>query len=35
MVIGSDRGWKKGSVWALEREAGLIVRATYIPPPPD
>jgi 8-oxo-dGTP diphosphatase len=35
MVIGSDRGWKKGSVWALEHEAGLIVRATYIPPPPD
>jgi 8-oxo-dGTP pyrophosphatase MutT (NUDIX family)/phosphohistidine phosphatase SixA len=35
MVIGSDRGWKKGSVWALEREAGLIVRATYVPPPPD
>jgi phosphohistidine phosphatase SixA/ADP-ribose pyrophosphatase YjhB (NUDIX family) len=35
MVIGSDRGWKKGSVWALEREAGLIVRATYVPPPLD
>jgi phosphohistidine phosphatase SixA/8-oxo-dGTP pyrophosphatase MutT (NUDIX family) len=35
MVIGSDRGWKKGSVWALERVAGLIVRASYIPPPPD
>jgi 8-oxo-dGTP diphosphatase len=35
MVIGQDRGWKKGSVWALEREAGLIVRATYIPPSPD
>lgn len=32
-AIGSDRGWKKGSVWVLEREAGLVVRATYIPPP--
>jgi 8-oxo-(d)GTP phosphatase len=31
--IGADRGWKKGSVWVLEREAGLIVRATYVPPP--
>ncbi len=35
MVIGSSRGWKKGSVWALEREAGLIVSATYTPPPSD
>ena len=33
-VVRSNRGWKKGSVWVLEREAGLIVRATYIPPPP-
>lgn len=33
VVAVSDRGWKKGSVWVLEREAGLIVRATYIPPP--
>jgi 8-oxo-(d)GTP phosphatase len=32
--IGPDRGWKKGSVWILEREAGIIVSATYIPPPP-
>ena len=32
-VVGPDRGWKKGSVWTLEREAGLIVRATYLPPP--
>jgi phosphohistidine phosphatase SixA/8-oxo-dGTP pyrophosphatase MutT (NUDIX family) len=32
-VVGSDRGWKKASVWVLEREAGLIVRATYVPPP--
>ena len=31
--IGEERGWKKGSVWVLEREAGLIVRATYVPPP--
>ena len=31
--IASERGWKKGSVWVLEREAGLIVRATYVPPP--
>ena len=30
--IGADRGWKKGSVWVLEREAGLIVRATYVSP---
>lgn len=34
VVLGSDRGWKKGSIWVLEREAGMIVRATYIPPPP-
>lgn len=32
-LVGPDRGWKKGSVWVLEREAGLVVRATYIPPP--
>ena len=32
-VVGPERGWKKGSVWALERDAGVIVRATYIPPP--
>jgi 8-oxo-dGTP diphosphatase len=32
-LVGPDRGWKKGSVWALQREAGLIVRATYVPPP--
>ena len=32
-LVGADRGWKKGSVWVLEREAGLVVRATYIPPP--
>lgn len=33
VLFGSDRGWKKGSIWVLEREAGVIVRATYIPPP--
>ena len=32
-IVASERGWKKASVWVLEREAGLIVRATYIPPP--
>jgi 8-oxo-dGTP diphosphatase len=32
-LVKADRGWKKGSVWVLEREAGLVVRATYIPPP--
>ena len=32
-LVGQDRGWKKGSVWVLEREAGLVVRATHIPPP--
>lgn len=32
-VVGPDRGWKKGSVWVLERESGLVVRATYVPPP--
>jgi 8-oxo-dGTP pyrophosphatase MutT (NUDIX family)/phosphohistidine phosphatase SixA len=31
-TVGAERGWKKGSVWVLEREAGLIVRATYVPP---
>jgi 8-oxo-dGTP diphosphatase len=35
MLVGSERDWKKGSVWTLEREAGSVVRATYIPPPPD
>jgi 8-oxo-dGTP pyrophosphatase MutT (NUDIX family)/phosphohistidine phosphatase SixA len=32
-TVASERGWKKGSIWVLEREAGLVVRATYIPPP--
>ena len=33
MLVGSERGCKKGSVWVLDREAGSVVRATYIPPP--
>ena len=33
--VGAERGWKKGSLWVLEREAGLIVRATYVPPSED
>jgi 8-oxo-(d)GTP phosphatase len=33
-VVGPEKGWKQGSIWVLEREAGLIVRATYVPPPP-
>ena len=32
-LVGPDRGWKKGSIWVLERETGVVVRATYIPPP--
>ena len=31
--VRSERGWKKGSVWVLVREAGMVVRATYVPPP--
>jgi 8-oxo-(d)GTP phosphatase len=31
LIVG-ERGWKKGSAWVLEREAGVIVRATYVPP---
>jgi 8-oxo-(d)GTP phosphatase len=33
VVLGRDRGWKKASTWILEREAGLVVRARYLPPP--
>jgi 8-oxo-dGTP diphosphatase len=33
VLVGPERGWKKGSVWVLQREAGVIVRATYIAPP--
>jgi phosphohistidine phosphatase SixA len=32
-IVAPERGWRKGSIWVLEREAGLVVRATYIPPP--
>ncbi|HEX5938451.1 MAG TPA: NUDIX hydrolase [Actinomycetota bacterium] len=31
VVIG-QRNWKKGSIWILEREAGLVVRARSVPP---
>jgi hypothetical protein len=35
LIVG-ERGWKKGSTWTLEREAGMFVRATYLPAPdPD
>jgi 8-oxo-dGTP diphosphatase len=27
--------WAKGSIWVLECEAGDVVRARYVPPPPD
>lgn len=32
-LVGIERGWKKASVWVLEREAGVVSRATYVPPP--
>jgi 8-oxo-dGTP diphosphatase len=32
VVLGADRGWKKGAVWALEREAGVVVAGHYVPP---
>jgi phosphohistidine phosphatase SixA len=32
-TVGATAGWKKGSTWVLERDGGLIVRATYVPPP--
>jgi 8-oxo-(d)GTP phosphatase len=32
-VVVGDRGWKKASVWVLEREAGVVVRMRYVPPP--
>jgi 8-oxo-(d)GTP phosphatase len=31
-IVGDRRNWKKGSVWILEREAGLVVRARSVPP---
>lgn len=32
-VVVGQRGWKKASVWVLEREAGVVVRMRYVPPP--
>ena len=32
--LASDAAWKKGSTWILEREAGAVVRARYVAPPP-
>jgi 8-oxo-(d)GTP phosphatase len=32
-AVGTTAGSKKGSTWVLERDGGLIVRATYVPPP--
>jgi 8-oxo-dGTP diphosphatase len=31
--IHGRRGWKKGSIWVLERSSGRILRARYVPPP--
>lgn len=31
--LDGERDWKKGSVWALERRDGRVVRARYLPPP--
>ena len=31
-VVEGERGWKKGSAWILDREAGVVVRLTYLPP---
>lgn len=33
MLIDGEPGWKKGSVWVLERRLGRIIRARYVPPP--
>ena len=33
--LEGERDWKKGSVWALERRDGRVVRARYVPPPAD
>jgi 8-oxo-(d)GTP phosphatase len=33
--LEGERDWKKGSVWALQRRDGLVVRARYIPPPDE
>ena len=32
VVLGAGRGWKKSAIWALEREAGVVVAARYVPP---
>jgi 8-oxo-dGTP diphosphatase len=34
MRIEGERAWQKGSTWILQREGGLPVAATYVPPPP-
>ncbi|MGZ8600357.1 MAG: NUDIX hydrolase [Actinomycetota bacterium] len=33
--LEGERDWKKGSVWALERRDGRVVRARYMPPPDE
>jgi 8-oxo-dGTP diphosphatase len=33
MLIDGEIGWKKGSVWILERRLGRYIRARYAPPP--
>jgi 8-oxo-dGTP diphosphatase len=33
MVIDGEPGWKKGSIWALERDATRFVRARYLGTP--
>jgi 8-oxo-(d)GTP phosphatase len=32
-IVEGERGWKKASIWVLEREAGVVVRMRYVPPP--
>jgi 8-oxo-dGTP pyrophosphatase MutT (NUDIX family)/phosphohistidine phosphatase SixA len=32
-VVEGERGWKKASIWVLERQAGVVVRMRYVPPP--
>jgi 8-oxo-dGTP diphosphatase len=33
--LEGEREWKKGSVWALERRDGRVVRARYLAPPDE
>jgi len=33
--LAGSYGWKKGSTWILERDAGRPVGARYVPPPRD